>query len=186
MWNSIIVAVQQQLVVGNDESLELSRRALERDEVSYYPLFWVVLVVFGLVVLVSVLSAIWRSPLEIRDRSGGLLKSADNLFLPVDLFHRDPASASSSCSGKVYLRSISRRRAILLSEQPMKKGQELWLSFKGLPYFHGGPGAIHGVAGSITRLGGQWYVCELKIVHDSAEADEGLNVLISDLRAVPG
>jgi hypothetical protein len=172
-----------------DDSANLTLRAIERDDGNGTMIFWTVLSVVAVLIIVAVIISIWKAPDEVKALFWTNTKGqAENLFLPVSLQLFDPESCitGSLPPEKVYLRSLGFRGAVLLTEHALGKGQELWISVKGLPYFHGKRDQIHGRLVSSRKLGEHWYTNRVKIVHEGREADEELSGFIRDLRAVPG
>lgn len=183
------LATKVQVDTVLDDSANLTLRAIERDDGSGSLIFWSVLSVFVLLIIVAVVISIWKAPDEVKAMFWTNTKGqAENLFLPVSLqlFNPESRLASSLPSEKVYLRSLGFHGAVLLTEHALDKGQEIWFSVKGLPYFHGKQDQIHARLVSSRKLGEHWYTNRVKIVHEGREADEELSGFIRDLRAIPG
>lgn len=182
---SFFSQVDLDYLLGDGANLTL--RALERDGGDGSTVLWILLAVFGLLILAVIAISLWKVPPEMRPfrrRGDG---RAENLFLPVDLLVKNPEVSVSGAAAaeKIYLRSIGFNRLVLLTEHPVSRGQEIWLSVKKLPYFHGKKEHIHARLRSSRRLGDHWYVNEASIIHEDREADRELSLFIRDLRAVP-
>src|SRR5690606_34689883 len=106
---------------------------------------WILLGLFAILLIAVIVISFWKvlsTDLVFRRRASA---RAENLFLPVDLLLNDPSNttAGSLPSEKIYLRSIGFNRLVLLSEHPLRRGEDIWLSVKKVPYFHGNKEFIH-------------------------------------------
>lgn len=172
-----------------DQTTNLTLRAIERENGSGTLIFWTLLSIFALLVLSAFVISIWKAPEDVKSMFWKNPKGqAENLFLPVELHVTDPAcqEACAAPSEKVYLRSLGFRKAVLLTEHPLDKGQEFWLTLRHLPYFHGKRDIIHVRLTSSRKIGEHWHINHARIIHEGRDADEDLSGFIRGLRTVPG